>query len=170
MARTAPAPSRRTPDGRPNLQGTWDFAQLTPFERPGDNTAWKLSPLRAGEKLDVMRANSASYSLNTVELADVAAPELQPADTGLDQPSATIVAATFDGLTYTVKLGKAAGDNVYASVAIAGEAKASGPDAAERLPRERALAAHPLLIAKSKFEDILKKRAQLLERREAGKK
>jgi hypothetical protein len=25
----------RTPDGRPDLQGTWDFAQLTPFERPG---------------------------------------------------------------------------------------------------------------------------------------
>ncbi len=26
----------RTPQGRPDLQGTWDFAQLTPFERPGD--------------------------------------------------------------------------------------------------------------------------------------
>ena len=26
----------RTADGRPALQGTWDFAQLTPFERPGD--------------------------------------------------------------------------------------------------------------------------------------
>src|SRR5438552_15579270 len=24
----------RTADGRPDLQGTWDFAQLTPFERP----------------------------------------------------------------------------------------------------------------------------------------
>jgi hypothetical protein len=24
----------RMPDGRPDLQGTWDFAQLTPFERP----------------------------------------------------------------------------------------------------------------------------------------
>ncbi len=24
----------RTPDGHPDLQGTWDFAQLTPFERP----------------------------------------------------------------------------------------------------------------------------------------
>ena len=28
----------RTPDGRPDLQGTWDFAQLTPFERPGEFT------------------------------------------------------------------------------------------------------------------------------------
>jgi hypothetical protein len=31
-----PAPIPRTADGRPDLQGTWDFAQLTPFERPGD--------------------------------------------------------------------------------------------------------------------------------------
>ncbi len=29
-------PARRTADGRPDLQGTWDFAQLTPFERPGE--------------------------------------------------------------------------------------------------------------------------------------
>src|SRR5262245_47749856 len=26
----------RTHDGRPDLQGTWDFAQLTPLERPSD--------------------------------------------------------------------------------------------------------------------------------------
>src|SRR6478735_6245825 len=30
--KTAATP--RTADGRPDLQGTWDFAQLTPFERP----------------------------------------------------------------------------------------------------------------------------------------
>ena len=75
-----------------------------------------------------------------------------------------------------MKLGKAAGDNIYASVAVAGEAKASGPDAAERgksiaarLPREKALAAHALLIAKSKFEDILRRRAELLEKKTPGK-
>ena len=32
----------RTPDGHADLQGTWDFAQLTPFERPG-NFAGKQS-------------------------------------------------------------------------------------------------------------------------------
>ncbi len=146
------------------------------IERPGDNAKWKLSPLHAGEKLDVIRANSASYSLNNVELADVAAPGAKPADSGLDKP-VTIVASTFDGLTYTVKLGKLAGDNYHATLAIAGEAKASGPDAAERakklaerLPRERALAGHTLLIAKSKFEDILRKRADLLEKKDPGRK
>jgi hypothetical protein len=147
------------------------------IERARDDAAWKLSPIRAGEKLDVIRANSASYSLNSVDIADVAAPGMKAADTGLDKPSAVITAATFDGLTYTVKLGRLAGDNYYASVAIAGEAKASGPDAAERqkkiaerLPRERALATHTLLIARSKFDDILKKRAELLEKKQDGRK
>ena len=34
--RAATGPARRTADGKPDLQGTWDFAQLTPFERPGE--------------------------------------------------------------------------------------------------------------------------------------
>lgn len=159
------------------LEVTLAAGERWKIERPGDNADWKLSPLRAGEKLDVTRANSASYSLNSVELADVATPALQPADSGLDRPAATIVASTFDGLTYTVRLGKRAGDNVHASVAIAGDANPGGPDAAERarkiaarLPGEKALAAHTLLIAASKFEDILKKRAELLDRKETGKK
>ncbi|MGE3508427.1 MAG: hypothetical protein AB7N65_06040, partial [Vicinamibacterales bacterium] len=29
-------PIPRTPDGKPDLQGVWDFAQLTPFERPDE--------------------------------------------------------------------------------------------------------------------------------------
>jgi len=33
-AKTSSVP--RTADGRPDLQGTWDFAQLTPLERPGE--------------------------------------------------------------------------------------------------------------------------------------
>jgi hypothetical protein len=147
------------------------------IERARDDAGWKLTPSRPGEKLDTIRANSASYSLNSVELADVAAPDLKAADTGLDKPTAHITATTFDGLTYTLKLGRPAGDNVPVSVAVAGTGKASGSDAAERqksidarLPRERALAAHTLLIAKSKFDDILKKRAELLEKKEGAKK
>jgi hypothetical protein len=41
-AQTAKPAIPRAPDGHPDLQGTWDFAQLTPFERPG-NFAGKSS-------------------------------------------------------------------------------------------------------------------------------
>jgi len=34
-AQTAKPKIARAADGHPDLQGTWDFAQLTPFERPG---------------------------------------------------------------------------------------------------------------------------------------
>ena len=147
------------------------------IERVRDDAGWKLTPSRAGDKLDTIRANSASYSLNSVELADVGAPGLKPADTGLDRPFATIVTSTFDGLAYTVKLGKPSGDNFHASVAIAGQPRATGAEAAERqkkleerLPAERALAAHTLFIAKTRFDDILKKRAELLAQKAGGKK
>ena len=33
-AQTATNPAPRTPDGKPDLQGFWDFRTLTPLERP----------------------------------------------------------------------------------------------------------------------------------------
>lgn len=146
------------------------------IERARDDADWKLTPLYAGEKLDVLRANSASYSLNRIAIADVAAPAVRPEDSGLDKP-ATVVASTFDGLTYTLKLGKARGENYFATLWISGEPMAAGPDAAERakslaarVPAEKALAGHILLISRSKFEDVLKKRAELLEKKDPAKK
>ena len=88
-----------------------------------------------------------------------------------------VTATTLDGLSYTLKLGKLAGDNYYATLAIAGEPKPEGKDAEERLkkinerlPREKALGDYTLLIPKSKLEDILKKRAELLVKKEEKKK
>lgn len=159
----------KTLDYRPASGEGWKI------ERTGDNADWKLSPIRAGEKLEVTKANAASYSLNSIELADVAAKDVKPEETGLDKP-ATLVATTFDGLTYTILLGKQAGDNYYARVTVEGEPRPQGKDAEdrlkkinERLPREKALAGHVVLIAKSKFSDILKPRADLLERKDAKK-
>jgi hypothetical protein len=40
-----------------------------------------------------------------------------------------VVASTFDGLTYTLKLGKARGDDFYATLWVSGEAKSTGADA-----------------------------------------
>jgi len=146
------------------------------IERAGDNADWKLAGIRGGEKLDISKANAAAYTFARLELADVAPKDARPEDTGLAKP-AIVTATTFDGLSYTLKLGRLEGDNYYATLAIAGEPKPEGKDAEERLkringrlPREKALSGYVLLIQKSKLEDILKKRAELLVKKEEKKK
>ncbi len=146
------------------------------IERSGDNADWKLVGAGAGEKLEITKANAAAYTFSQIDLADVAPGSLKPEDTGLAKPT-VVTATTLDGLTYTLKLGKAEGDNYYAGILVAGEPKPEGKDAEERLkklnerlPREKALAAYVVLIPKSKLEDILKKRADLLAKKEEKKK
>jgi len=140
------------------------------LSRSGDNAEWKLEPQKAGEKLDTGRANAATYSLSLLELADVAPDDAK--DTGLDKP-ATINATTLDGLSYDIKVGKLEGDNYYVRFSSSGTppAEAAGPDAErlkklrERLPREKQLAQYVLLVPKSKLEDTLKPRAELLDKK-----
>ncbi len=144
------------------------------IERATDNADWKLAGAKGAEKLETTRANAASYSLSKVELADVAPGDVK--DTGLDKP-ATIIAASFDGLTYTLRVGRLEGENYYATVAVDGEARPEGKDAeerlkriSERLPRERALSGYTLLIARTKLEDVLKRRSELLAKPQDKKK
>ena len=140
------------------------------IERDGDNADWRLAGAKPGEKLDVSRANAASYSLSLLELADVA-----PKDAKLEEPVA-IEATTLDGLSYSIKVGKLQGDNYPVSFNSSGSARKDDKDAErlkkleERLPREKLLSDYVLLIPKSKLEDTLKKRAELLDKKEEAKK
>lgn len=143
------------------------------IDRNGDNANWRLSGAGAGDKLDISKANAAAYTLSLFELADIAPKDVK--DTGLDKP-ALINASTLDGLSYAIKVGKVTGDNVYVSFTSTGAPAANAKDAErlkklnERLPREKLLSKHILLIAKSKFDDTLKLRAELLEKKEDRKK
>jgi hypothetical protein len=140
------------------------------IERDADNAEWRLAGARPGEKLDVSRANAASYSLSLLELADVA-----PKDTTLEQAS-SIDATTLDGLAYSIKVGKLQGENYPVSFSFSGTPRKDDKDAerlkklAERLPRDKLLSDYVLLIPKSKLEDTLKKRADLLEKKDESKK
>lgn len=126
------------------------------IERSGDNAEWKLAGAAPGEKLDVSRANAASYSLQLLELADVAPKDA--ADTGLDKPI-LVDATTLEGLSYAIKIGKLVADSYYVSFTSSGT-----PKAEDKAAREKLLAQHVLLIPKSKLDDTLKPRAELLER------
>jgi hypothetical protein len=128
------------------------------ISRSGDNTDWQLDGARPGEKVDVFRANAASYSLSLLELADVAPKDVR--DTGLAEPT-LINATTLAGRTYNIKVGKSQGDSYYLSF------KASGT---EEKPLEILQSQHILLVPKSKLEDTLKKRAELLEKKQDTKK
>lgn len=140
------------------------------IERDGDNADWRLAAARPDEKLEVTKANAASYSLGLLELADVA-----PQGTTLEQP-VSIQASTFDGLTYAIRVGKLQGDNYPVSFSSSGTLRRDDKDAErlkkieERLPREKLLSNYVLLIAKSKLEDTLKKRAEMLEKKDDAKK
>jgi hypothetical protein len=140
------------------------------IERDGDNADWRLAGARPGERLEAAKANSASYSLSLLELADVA-----PKGAQLESPIA-IQATTFDGLSYSIRVGKLQGDNYPVTFSSSGTARKDDKDAErlkklqERLPREKLLADYVLLIPKGKLEDTLKKRDELLEKKDEGKK
>lgn len=150
------------------------------IERDADNADWKLAGAKPGEKVDVGKANSASYSLSLLELADVAPPEAKQNTelTGLDKPT-LISATTLDGLAYEIRVGKSEGDNDYVTFSSSGTlvAPASGKDEDERikklqarLPRDKRLSEYVLLIPKSRLEDTLKPRAELLEKKKSAKR
>jgi hypothetical protein len=151
------------------------------IERAGDNADWKLAGAQPGERIEVTKANAASYSLSLLELADVAPKDAKDDGkmTGLDSPT-LINATTLDGLDYAIKVGKLEAQNYYVSFQVSGEPeKDAGADKdraerikklEERLPREKRLSSHVLLIPKSKLDDTLKKRDDLLAKSDDAKK
>jgi len=144
------------------------------IERNGDNADWKLAGLKHGEKLDVPRANAASYSLSMLDLADVMTKEAAK-DTGLDKPT-DIKAVTLDGLGYDIKVGKPQGDNYFVTFTSTGTFKPDPKDAErtkkleERQAREKLLQNYVLLIPKGRLEDTLKRRPEFLEKKDQKKK
>jgi hypothetical protein len=143
------------------------------IERNADNADWKLAGLKPGEKLEVTKANAASYSLSLLELADIL-PKDTP-DTGLEKPI-EINVNTLDGLTYNIKVGKLQGDNYFTTFTSSGSVKPDPKDAErtkkleERQPREKLLQNYVLLIPKGRLEDTLKKRADFLVNKDDNKK
>ena len=135
------------------------------IERAADNADWKLVGAKPGERLDTPRANAASYSLQLLELADVAPKDATTTVeiSGLDKPI-SIDATTLEGASYAIKVGKLVGDNYYVTFTASG----IKPDAKDA-ERVKIQSQHVLLIPKSKLEDTLKQRADLLEKKEKKK-
>ena len=127
------------------------------LERATDSAPWKLSgALRPGEQVDTSKANAATYTLGLLELADVAPKDASPEATGLDKPI-RLNATTFGKLSYALRVGKLEGENYYVTLESGGAEK------------DKLFARRVLLIAKSRFEDTLKKRSELVEKKDTKK-
>lgn len=162
------------------------------LERDNLDATWKLDG--KGGELDGGKANAATFALAKLEIEDVPAAGFEP---GFDAGS-SIVATTFDGLTYQMKVGRLEKDRYALQVTVEGDAKrevkvgpappdekpadkekrekAAADDVKkfqERIAREKAMVPFVVQVVKAKLDEVLKTRADLLkkeEKKDDGKK
>jgi hypothetical protein len=174
-------------DGARTITSSKDGKLRWTVTRERESADWKFAG--SGEKPDLQKATDLASSLNWVNLVDVLADPAK-ADTGLDH-AVVIKAQTFDGPSYTLRIGNRAGDNYYVRVAVAGEPRKtrspgkdekSGDKAkkdkefeeqrkklAEKLEREKKLDKWTYLVGKNVVEPLLRERSQLLPEKKKKK-
>lgn len=114
---------------------------------------WRLADAKPSEKFDATRGTSAVNAISMMSFIDVVA-STASLDTGMDKPR-TVVVETFDGLTYTFRIGNAASDdNQYIGVTVSGEPA-----------KERAAAAGEKAEEKERLDKEFKQRLAKLETR-----
>jgi hypothetical protein len=167
-------------DGARSITSSKDGKLRWTVTRERESADWKFAG--SSEKPDLQKATDLASSLNWVNLADVVADPAK-VDTGLDH-AVVIKAETFDGPSYTLRIGNRAGDNYYVRVAVAGDppksrAPVKGEKAgdkakndkgfeeqrkklAEKLEREKKLDKWTYLVGKNVVEPLLRDRSQLL--------
>jgi hypothetical protein len=156
--------------------------------RNTESADWKM--VGSGQRPDLQKATDLASSLGWVNLVDVVADPAKT-DTGLDHPI-VIQSQTFDGLTYTLKIGKPAEANYYVRFAVAGEPpKARKPAKDEKaedkarsdkefeerrkklldkVAGEKKLEVWTYLVSKTTLDPLLRDRQQLMPEKKPAKK
>jgi Domain of unknown function (DUF4340) len=97
---------------------------------------WRLADAKPNEKFDNTRGTSAVNAISMMSFSDVVA-STASLDTGMGKPR-TVVAETFDGLTFTFRIGNASGDdNQYIGVTVSGEPAKERVAAAGEKPEDK---------------------------------
>ena len=144
--------------------------------------------------LDQSRANNASFALAKLDLEDIAAADTAAGTGAAVDKAGDIIASTFDGIDYRIKVGSLEGTRYRVQITVQGEISRPAPSAppnekpedktkrekafAEqtaalnaRIAREKALGPFTLLMAKAKFDEVLKPReAMLVQEKKDAKK
>ena len=173
-------------DGPRSIVASKDGKLRWKVTRESESLDWKFTD---GVKPDLQKATDLASSFGWVNLVDVVADPAK-VDTGLAR-AVVVNAETFDGLTYTLRIGNRVGDNYYVGVAVSGEPRkarvpAKGEKAeetekrdkefeerraklVERLARERTLDKWTYLVSKNVVEPLLRERSALLPEKKAKK-
>ena len=97
---------------------------------------WRLADAQSNDKFDSTRGTSAVNAISMMSFNDVVASSAS-LDTGMDKPR-IVVAETFDGLTYTFRVGQeASDDNQYVGVTVSGEPVKERVAAASEKPEDK---------------------------------
>ncbi|MEY2407359.1 MAG: hypothetical protein QOF48_29 [Verrucomicrobiota bacterium] len=152
--------------------------------RETDSGEWKLADSKAGETLDHGKSGVVTTSFGYPSFADVAT-NSNPAAAGFDPPAVNAIIETFDGFTYTMKLGAKSGEeNYHFQFNVAGnfpKERIAGKDEKpedkarldkeyadsvtkreEKLKTEQAFGKWTYLVSKFTIDPFLKTRADLL--------
>ena len=165
--------------------------------------SWKLSRDRerrtqtgrpqGDEKLDTGKSSSAGSALSYPSFVDVVSPQAKAEETGLDHQPVTAKLETFEGFTYTAKIGKKTGeDNYHFAVSVSGEfakertpGQDEKPEDKEKLDKEfkekltkleeklkadKAYEKWTYLVSKWTIDALLKERKDLLVEKKEEKK
>ncbi len=155
--------------------------------RDSESVDWKFAGSK--QKPDLQKATDLASSVSWMNLVDVVADPAN-AGTGLDR-AVVIRVQTFDGPSYTLRIGNEAGGNYYVGVAATGEPQKNRVPAknekaedkakndkefeerrkklVEKLEREKKLDRWAYRVAKAGIDPLLRDRAQLLPEKKAKK-
>jgi len=125
--------------------------------RESETNEWKMADLKGDEKADTIKITAVGTSLSYPTFVDVVSSTNKLEDMGLDNPVKVIV-ETFDGFTYTLKIGKrTADDNYY----LAFNVNANFPKERQAKPDEKPEEKEKL---NKEFQDNLKKLKEKYEK------
>ena len=115
-----------------NATNSWRIARET---EAGD---WKLADVRAGENVDTNKLSALGSVLANPSFNDVVAADAKPEDTGLKTPSVLKV-ETFDGFTYTARVGKKTGDEsaLHFALTVTAEIPAARAPGKDEKPEDK---------------------------------
>jgi hypothetical protein len=158
--------------------------------RTNETGPWVLADAKPSEHLDTNKVSGVANTMSSPSFTDVVV-DAKPEKTGLDKPT-TVTMETFDGFTYTLKLGKGSGDNYNLTMAVSADfpkERVAGKDEKpedktkldkefadktkkleEKLKREKAFEKWTYEIAKWTVDPLLRDRGQLMvEKKEEPK-